>query len=808
MRYENFDIWIEDRYQDGYPLRASSTRFGEVRNTLSLDPMSAELGEAVQSLTARETDEGFLVELGKKLHGYLFGGEVGILFSESYGDVSQDGDSGLRVRLRIVPPEISALPWELLYSPSIGDFLATSEQCPLVRYLEIHQRIRALETPLPLRMLVAIPGGVDPYPELDTSVEKASVLQALDPLKGAVIPTFLEGHVDYARISDALLEERCHCFHFIGHGDFRDGKGFLLLNTKNGDDPWVDEDRFARLFANHEPMKLVVLNACKGAEVSSSRPFVGMAPNLVKRGIPAVVAMQYAIADDAAVLFAREFYGKLFRGWNKGRVDVAISHARNRLLADFPGEREMATPVLFLRAGEGVLFNLVTGNRLEDAPLRSETLDTARAVEKTYVDNQAVEPHAADAAELQRLKDRIRFSHQVLASGVAAVFLVFCLSWVGAFDLLLGLGTWSEMWTVWLGDPFVEKKLHGDIQIVAVEDDPAYAEDWRTTVAIPVIQTLSKAGAKAIVFDVAFEKSKDSDKNLIGAVSEATSRGAAVVFGIASLPAGGELREPLTEAGCRFGLMTVGSDLGYLRTVTLAIRKPEGDELFSLGLRAIEAYRDAILDGVDGKHQEIVMENPKTGKERFAFALWLDGGGGYRDAKARIIEKGDRVADVFLDLSPRNLLLDRQTNFKDLVKLEPTKLTERFGDKIVIVGERTETDMFRVYPWPGGWRPGFELHVDAVNTLLRGIVIRPLGWAGQLVLMLALGLLGSLIRIYLPPTRPYMRKCVILAVVVLYLMGTIYVYVVWRVLLNTLYHIVALLFCYQVAGRLERRWAK
>jgi len=45
----------------------------------------------------------------------------------------------------------------------------------------------------------------------------------------------------------------------------------------------------------------VILNACQSSASSSTQPMVGLAPNLVRRGLPAVVAMQYSIYDDTAV---------------------------------------------------------------------------------------------------------------------------------------------------------------------------------------------------------------------------------------------------------------------------------------------------------------------------------------------------------------------------------------------------------------------------------------------------------------------------------------------------------------------------
>jgi hypothetical protein len=82
---------------------------------------------------------------------------------------------------------------------------------------------------------------------------------------------------------------------------------------------------------------------------------VGIAPHLVRRGIPAVIAMRYAIADSTAKLFADEFYRTLALGWP---VDAAIQTTRNGISMEVGlDRRDFATPVLFMRARDGVILS-------------------------------------------------------------------------------------------------------------------------------------------------------------------------------------------------------------------------------------------------------------------------------------------------------------------------------------------------------------------------------------------------------------------------------------------------------------------
>jgi hypothetical protein len=67
-----------------------------------------------------------------------------------------------------------------------------------------------------------------------------------------------------------------------------------------------------------------------------------------------VIAMQFEIADDVASTFAHEFYGALADGLP---IDAAVTEARKAI---FAGGREIewATPVLYLRAPDGRIFDV------------------------------------------------------------------------------------------------------------------------------------------------------------------------------------------------------------------------------------------------------------------------------------------------------------------------------------------------------------------------------------------------------------------------------------------------------------------
>ena len=129
-------------------------------------------------------------------------------------------------------------------------------------------------------------------------------------------------------------------------------------------------------------MRLAVLNACEAGRTDPADPFAGVADTLVRRGIPAVIAMQFEVSDDAAVEFAPALYGALAAG---RPVDEAVAEARKAMYTISP--LEWATPVLYLRADDAHLFDITqhtppysstaTANVEKGDRLRTQDLSTA-----------------------------------------------------------------------------------------------------------------------------------------------------------------------------------------------------------------------------------------------------------------------------------------------------------------------------------------------------------------------------------------------------------------------------------------------
>jgi hypothetical protein len=117
----------------------------------------------------------------------------------------------------------------------------------------------------------------------------------------------------------------------------------------------VSGEKLGIILHDFSSLRLAILNACEGARSARSDPFAGVAGALVQRNIPAVVAMQFEISDEAAIVFAGGFYQPLASGVP---VDASLAAARLAMLAERSDDIEWGTPVLFMRVPDGRIFDL------------------------------------------------------------------------------------------------------------------------------------------------------------------------------------------------------------------------------------------------------------------------------------------------------------------------------------------------------------------------------------------------------------------------------------------------------------------
>lgn len=368
MDYLDFEVEIAPGAGGHYSVAVLRSPAGEATESVRFALDSLALENRLQALqiallrsggTWRRIDSAeaqAVQQFGEELWSSLFvGGVLGRL--EASRNVARQREMGLRVKLRTSAPELAALPWEYLYDPHRADYLALSAATPLVRYIPLPQAMEPLAVRLPLRILAMVV-ATDDLAELDVERERARLERAVEPLRerGVVELVWLQGRT-WRDLQQALRRESWHIFHFVGHGGFDPvhREGLIVLADERGRSHRLSATDLGRLLGDHEPLRLAVLNSCDSARTDRIDVFSSTATTLVRRGTPAVVAMQYEITDDAAIEFSRSFYEALADGLP---VDAALGEARKGIALAIPNTLEWGTPVLHMRAPDGVLFKL------------------------------------------------------------------------------------------------------------------------------------------------------------------------------------------------------------------------------------------------------------------------------------------------------------------------------------------------------------------------------------------------------------------------------------------------------------------
>jgi CHAT domain len=312
------------------------------------------LSSAASTRRLPSRDEKAVQHIGGLLFDRLFTGDVRMLL-DTTRQVAAQQSRPVRLVLRIRPPELASMPWEFLYDARRDDYLSLS--MPLVRYTEVLEPVRPLMVTSPLRILgmSSRPGGLD---ELDVAAERAHLQHALSDLGRTrrVELTWTVGET-WRDLVRALNQAEWHILHLVGHGGYDEaaGEGVFYLAAEDGGSYPLRASRLAQVLNLHPSLRLVLLNSCESAVGNSSDIFSSAAATLIRRGVPAVLAMQYEISDRAAVEFTRSFYEAVAAG---RPIDAAVRDARLAVSLARPDSLEWGTPVLFLRQSDGRIFDV------------------------------------------------------------------------------------------------------------------------------------------------------------------------------------------------------------------------------------------------------------------------------------------------------------------------------------------------------------------------------------------------------------------------------------------------------------------
>ena len=292
---------------------------------------------------------------------------------------------GGRIRLRLVLDDDKTAPhsirWERLWLPIAGDDwrIAVHPRVAFSRYIAVQSPDDDPPDALAFRLLFAVanPAGLAPNQQINAEAEITKFVEEFENgpldrrLQVSVLPgrtgisatlqarlaaqnwQVLPGPASVQNISDCL-HQKYHGLHILAHGDYNpdDGVGSLLLENANGGKAQINDPELQSWLT--PDLQLIVFHAClsAGTTAEGRAPFTGLAPRLIRLGLPASVAMQDFVEMEDARVFFSEFYRALL---DEGLVDVAVNRGRQRLVGD-PRIDNWSIPALFSRLRGGRLW--------------------------------------------------------------------------------------------------------------------------------------------------------------------------------------------------------------------------------------------------------------------------------------------------------------------------------------------------------------------------------------------------------------------------------------------------------------------
>ncbi|MFN2495886.1 MAG: CHAT domain-containing protein [Pseudonocardiaceae bacterium] len=317
----------------------------------------AVLASSMTTAATPAVDEQVVRDMGRRLFEAAVTDDVRSLYVASDQQARVQGRA-LRLILQLSARELARLPWEFVFDPVQRSYLGLSS--PLVRYPEVLAARRPLQISAPLRILgmAARPGERS---KVDS--ERRHLRSALAGLErdGLVELSWVAGQT-YRDLADALELGPWQVFHFVGRGEYDPDNALasLAFADHRGGTHLVGADEVSRLLTAQHSLRLVLLTT-GGLEADASRghrnlgdAFSAVAEALVRQWIPAVVGMQFDTTDQASIVFSQTFYKNLAQQLT---VDTSVLRARQALRLVKKNTLEWGTPVLYLRAADGRIFD-------------------------------------------------------------------------------------------------------------------------------------------------------------------------------------------------------------------------------------------------------------------------------------------------------------------------------------------------------------------------------------------------------------------------------------------------------------------
>jgi CHASE2 domain-containing sensor protein len=408
---------------------------------------------------------------------------------------------------------------------------------------------------------------------------------------------------------------------------------------------------------------------------------------------------------------------------------------------------------------------------------------------------------------VRRLKQVLRLGKASAGVAAAVGAAVLSFAWVNLFDLL-GLDTRTASFTMLVGDVLFEPVFSDRLLLVAIaphSDETIRLASSRRKDYARLIAIATERKAEAIAFDITTHEASAADAVLIDAVRAARRSGTRVVFGFKALtPEGEPVALPgLADAGAALGLTCIGQKLGNAVLGTLAMRI--GNRIY--GSYALYAVADATrIERIPRRENALPIRLP-NGETSIAFSLREVVDRADRECPAR--PSGAELARLIFPLSHRERLRQaaRRIDAEKLLAAPPAP--GAWVGKIVIVGAAHPLDVLQTRLDPAGpQRYGFEFQAEAINSLLTGAVVTPLGFLAQWLLSLFMVLAAIAYRLWRVGKSRRLDWVILPLVLAAYMAIIVVAYAKFRLLVDSLYHLAAFVVTWWVLSFLERKWSR
>jgi serine/threonine protein kinase len=321
----------------------------------------------------------FHARVGQTLYQALFAGEIGdelrqVQRSQRQG---QGTNHPILCQLQFDPKDVvlTQFPWELIHDDT-HFCVPRKNGIAITRSIVFAAPPPALKLAPPLRVLL-----ISPRPQGENAlIEQATAVQtgltALETAGQVTYQTLTEP--TWAALEDVLYRqlsrhETFDIIHFDGHGSFAREcpacgqphypsqekcvkcqadmrqaapQGYLHFEDEQGNLDRVNLADMQTALADSEA-QLIFLSACGSGVTHGVSVFNGIAPALIRLGIPAVVAMQASPPEGSSTLFVQRFYDSLAQGI---KIEIAVGNGRRAIFRPQAGEPvSWFMPVVYLR---------------------------------------------------------------------------------------------------------------------------------------------------------------------------------------------------------------------------------------------------------------------------------------------------------------------------------------------------------------------------------------------------------------------------------------------------------------------------